>query len=244
LARLRPDGNMDFLGRNDGQVKVRGFRIELGEIEAALASHPAVAQCVAMVREDRPGDVRLVSYLVPKKGEDFTDTELRKHLRKTLPEYMLPQHFVEQQAFPLTPNGKVDRKALPPPFHVGRAEDEHVEARSESEKLLAGIWREVLGAPKVSVHDNFFNLGGHSLLCLQVIAQVERVTGKRLSPRVILLNSLEQIAAQLGWEPKPGEKAEAAKPAAASPAADEKKAPLPFAQRMLQKLKRGSPSDS
>ncbi len=113
-CRLLEGGDLEYLGRNDNQVKVRGYRIELGEIEAALSSHPGVAQAVALVREDRPGDVRLVGYVVPRAGEVAEDA-LRAHLRATLPEYMVPQHFLHLPRLPLTPNNKVDRKALPAP---------------------------------------------------------------------------------------------------------------------------------
>ena len=126
LARFMADGSLQFLGRNDSQVKLRGFRIELGEIESALMRHPAIRQAVALVREDRPGDVRLVAYVVMQPGGHCTDTEQRKHLRLTLPEYMIPQHFVELDSLPLTPNGKVDRKVLPAPFNVARLDPERV----------------------------------------------------------------------------------------------------------------------
>ena len=203
IARFRPDGNLEYQRRNDNQVKVRGYRIELGEIESALAEHPEVKQAVVIVREDKPGDVRLVGYLVHRPGEEATESELRKHLRVRLPDYMIPQHFMSLEALPLTPNAKIDRRALPPPTAVVREGEEHVAPRTEVEKLVAEIWKTSLAVEKVGVHDNFFNLGGHSLLSLSVISQLEAKTGTRLSPRVLLLNTLEQVAAALP-QPKPG----------------------------------------
>ena len=195
IVRLLPDGNLEYQRRTDNQVKVRGYRIELGEIESALERHPAIGQAVVLVREDRPGDVRLVAY--PIKTEEATDSELRAHLRKTLPEYMIPQHFVELSSLPMTPNGKVDRKALPPPGGPLSREDEYVAPETPEELRLAQIWCEALGVERVSVHDNFFTIGGHSLLALQVIGSIEQTFGMRPSPRVLLLNSLQQVAAQL-----------------------------------------------
>jgi hypothetical protein len=171
-----------------------------------------------------------VGYLVPQPGADYTDSELRTHLRASLPDYMLPQHFVTLEAFPLTPNGKVDRKALPAPQGMRAAEVQAQPPSTAQEKLLAQLWGEVLGTACHSVHDNFFNLGGHSLLCLQVIAQVERHTGVRLNPRVMLLNSLQQVAVML-----PAATSEPVAPPAAAAAAPSQGS---FAQRMLEKLKR------
>jgi Phosphopantetheine attachment site/AMP-binding enzyme C-terminal domain/AMP-binding enzyme len=200
-VRMRASGDLEFLGRNDGQVKLRGFRIETGEIEAVLLQRESIAQAVVGVRELAPGDLRLIAWWVPKPGEGETDTDLRRHLRSLLPEHMVPQLFNEMESFPLTPNGKVDRKALPTPRRAVAAETSaFVQPRTQVERLLADVWSRSLRLPRVSVHDNFFSLGGHSLLCLEVIAEVERALGQRLSPRVLLLNSLEQVAAQL--EPK------------------------------------------
>jgi hypothetical protein len=204
LARWRSDGNLEFLGRNDHQVKVRGFRIELGEIESVLCRHPAVKEAVTLARELRAGDVRLVAYVVPRSGQVITSTELRRHLRGSLPEYMVPQHVIELEKLPLSPSGKVDRRALSAPFATPAPEAAVEPPRSESEQLLAKIWTAALGTSRVGLRDNFFDLGGHSLLCLEVIAQIEKRTGRRLSPRVLLLNSLEQVAAQLAAEPALG----------------------------------------
>ena len=198
LVRWEANGTLTYMRRNDTQVKVRGYRIELGEIESGLRSHPAVADAVASVREDIPGDVRLVGYLIHKGGAHVTDSELRKHLRTTLPDYMVPQHFVQLDTFPLTPNGKVDRKRLPAPFASSAAiEQEVIPPSTASEKLVAAAYAQALSNPRIGLHDNFFELGGHSLLCLNVIASIEKQTGKRLSPRVVLRDSLQQVAAAL-----------------------------------------------
>lgn len=197
LARYRGDGNLEYLNRTDNQVKVRGFRIELGEIESVLAEFESVKQAVVVVKELRPGDARLVAYVVPRAGEMPTPTELRRHLRTKLPEYMVPQHFVDMDELPLTPAGKIDRKGLIAAFKLGGvAAAEHVGPRNDTEKRIAGIWQEALGLEEVSVHDNFFEIGGHSLLAMQVISRIKRETGVQLNPRAILLNTLEQIAGQ------------------------------------------------
>ncbi|HEY3570402.1 MAG TPA: amino acid adenylation domain-containing protein, partial [Thermoanaerobaculia bacterium] len=176
LVRYRPAGELEFLGRIDHQVKVRGFRIELGEIEAALSRHPAVRQVVVTVREDG-GDKRLVAYLVavppPAAGE------LREHLRQSLPEYMIPAAFVVLDSLPLTPSGKVDRKALPAP-ETGLAEEAYVPPQGPVEELLAGIWAEVLRLPRVGARESFFSLGGHSLLATQVVSRVRAALGVEL----------------------------------------------------------------
>jgi amino acid adenylation domain-containing protein len=178
LVRHRPSGELDFLGRIDHQVKIRGFRVELGEIEAALAAHPAVERSVVVVREDRPGDRRLVAYavvaaVVPGAGGDGLAGELRASLEVRLPGHMIPSAFVLLPALPLTPNGKVDRRALPAP--EWRAGADAVAPRTPLEEVLAGIWCEVLGVERVSVRDDFFRLGGHSLLATQLIARMRQM---------------------------------------------------------------------
>jgi acyl carrier protein len=195
VVRLLSDGNLEYQRRNDDQVKVRGYRIELAELELALQSHPSVRQAVAAVREDRPGDTRLIAYLL--KTSPVTDSELRAHLRKSLPEYFIPQRFVELEQLPLTLNGKVDRKALPPPDGELQRDAPHVPPEGPTEVLVARLWRELLELDGISAHDNFFALGGHSLLALQLISALERETGTRIKPRVLLLSSLRQVAAQL-----------------------------------------------
>jgi acyl carrier protein len=170
-ARYQPDGNLEFLGRRDHQVKLRGYRIELGEIEAVLSEHPAVPEAVALVLEETPGEQRLVAYVVSPQG--VTPSELRQHLKQTLPEYMVPAHFVMLDALPLTPSGKVDRRALPvPEGSQPQVETEFVAPQTPTEEQLAKIWQEVLGLDQVGIQDNFFELGGHSLLAMQVLSRV------------------------------------------------------------------------
>ncbi|MCP4664214.1 MAG: AMP-binding protein, partial [bacterium] len=168
LARRRSDGTIDFLGRLDHQVKLRGFRIELGEIESVLAGHPTVAVAVLVLRGEAEA-ARLVAYLVPAGAEEPAPEALRRHLRESLPEYMVPAAFVVLRELPLLPNGKVNRRALPEP-EAARPEPEaaFVAPASELEQTLATIWQEVLGLERVSLHDNFFDVGGHSLLLAQV----------------------------------------------------------------------------
>jgi acyl carrier protein len=187
LARWRLDGTLECLGRADSQIKLRGFRIELGEIEAALARHPAVKECAVMVREDTPGDKMLAAYLIPNPGEAPDTTELRSHLKKDLPDYMVPSAFVPMDRFPLTPNGKIDRKALPAPSDRPVTEDqEFVGPRDETEQLLAGIWTEAFHLKQVGMYDNFFDLGGHSLLAVRIIKEIETHTGIRMPLTTLL----------------------------------------------------------
>jgi amino acid adenylation domain-containing protein/thioester reductase-like protein len=184
LARYLPNGEIEYLGRIDHQVKVRGFRIELGEIEAVLSQHPAVRENVVVLRDDELGDKRLVVYLVHQPEQALTITELRSFLKEKLPEYMVPSVFVQLEALPLTPNGKVDRHALPAPEQT-RPEQEavYVAPRTPLEQQLAEIWAQVLGLEKVGIHDNFFDLGGHSLLITQLLAQVRDTFKVNLSLR-------------------------------------------------------------
>jgi len=170
-ARQRPDGTLELSGRLDTQVKLRGFRIELGEVEAVLRGHPAVREAAAAVREDVPGDPRLVAYVVPSEGAGApSPAELRAYLGGSLPEYMLPSAFVALDALPLTPAGKVDRRSLPAP--VRAPERDHVPPATPAETLIASFWAEALGVERVGVRDNFFELGGHSLLVARVHARI------------------------------------------------------------------------
>jgi acyl-CoA synthetase (AMP-forming)/AMP-acid ligase II/acyl carrier protein len=174
LARWLPDGNIEFLGRIDHQVKIRGYRIELGEIETVLGQHPSVRECVAMTREDPSGEKRLVAYVLPDPDRaSASASELRAFLQQKLPDYMAPSLFVFLDALPLTPSGKVNRRALPAPTQAQPAADETFIAPSTpTEVALEAIWCEVLGVKKVGVRDNFFERGGHSLLMTQVISRV------------------------------------------------------------------------
>jgi acyl carrier protein len=186
LARYLPDGNVEFLGRIDHQVKLRGFRIELGEIEAVLSEHSKVYQSVVLAREDVSGDKRLVAYVVPSHGPAPTTPELRAFLKDKLPDYMVPSAFVFLDAMPLTPNGKLDRKALPAPDQnsAGSAEG-YVSPRTPVEELITEIWAEVLKLDELGIHDNFFDLGGHSLKATQVISRVREALRLDLSLRVL-----------------------------------------------------------
>jgi amino acid adenylation domain-containing protein len=186
LARYLPDGNIEFLGRIDHQVKIRGFRIELGEIETVLSKHPAVREAVVVAREESPGDKRLVAYVVRSQDGASTINELRTFVKEKLPEYMVPSAFVFLDSLPFTPNGKVDRKALPVPGQsCPELEQSFVEPRTPVEELLANIWAEVLKLPKVGVHDNFFELGGHSLLATQLVSRIRERLLVELPLRVL-----------------------------------------------------------
>jgi amino acid adenylation domain-containing protein len=184
LARWRRDGDLEYLGRIDRQVKVRGFRIELGEIEAALAEHPGVRAAAVVAREDRPGDVRLVGYVSPAAGPDPSPQTLAAFLAERLPGYMVPAAWVLLDRLPLTANGKVDRAALPVPSERGEG-GAYVAPRSPVEQVLAGIWEEVLELQRVGVEDDFFALGGHSLVAAQVTSRVLTAFSVELPLRVL-----------------------------------------------------------
>ena len=168
-VKYRPDGNLIFLGRMDHQVKIRGFRIELGEIEAELESHPSIRSAVVIVREDVPGDKRLVAYCVPVSGLVPDGVVWRGFLKRKLPDYMIPAAFVMMDAIPMMPNGKVNRNALPAPGQSG-VKDAHSAPRTPVEEAVSEIWSEVLKTDSLGIHDNFFDLGGHSLLATRVIS--------------------------------------------------------------------------
>ena len=173
LARYLPDGNIEFLGRIDHQIKLRGFRIELGEIEAVLTSYDGVGDTVVLAREDVAGDKRLVAYIVSNREDTPTSQDLRNYLKQKLPDYMVPSAFVFLDSLPLTPNGKVDRGSLPPPNQSRpELEENYVTPRTPVEEVLAAIWAEVLKLERVFIHDNFFDLGGHSLLATQVMSRL------------------------------------------------------------------------
>jgi amino acid adenylation domain-containing protein len=186
LGRYLSDGKIQFLGRADFQVKIRGFRIELGEIETALGKHPGVRQNIVIAREDTPGDKRLVAYVVPCAGTSLDASVLRTQLKSQLPDYMVPSRFVLLDALPLSPNGKLDRRALPSP-EAGITLDNAatIEPATNFERQLADIWRQVLKISRISMDDNFFELGGHSLLATQVVARVREQFEVELSPRVL-----------------------------------------------------------
>lgn len=182
LARYLPDGSIEFLGRLDHQVKLRGFRIEPGEIEAVLNQHPAIQEAVVLLREDTPGDKRLVAYLIFTLKQQITGDDLRRYLQGRLPHYMVPGHFVMLPQWPLTPNGKLDRRALPAP-QVSRPDLEvrYIAPRTSIEELLTAIWNQVLKMERIGIYDNFFDLGGDSLLVSQVVARVRQAIQIELS---------------------------------------------------------------
>ncbi|HMZ97947.1 MAG TPA: amino acid adenylation domain-containing protein [Nitrospira sp.] len=197
-----PDGRLDYVGRIDHQVKLRGFRIELGEIESVLGNDATVKQAVVIVREDSPGDKRLVAYVAPREGSACDPSSLRRALREVLPDYMVPAAIVPLTEFPLTPNGKVDRASLPAPaaepVHDGA---QAIEPRNRVELQLVAIWEQVLGITPIGVRDNFFTLGGYSLLALRMFSAIEQTFGTRL-PMAVLFQAptIEQLADVLADE--------------------------------------------
>lgn len=220
LARLLADGNIEFLGRVDHQVKIRGFRIELGEIEARLLQHPEIREAVVLAREDRPGQKRLAAYIVGDSATAPEPSRLREFLKATLPEYMVPAFFVPLEKFPLNENGKVDRKALPAPALDAGPEGEYAAPRDAMEAFLADIWREVLGLERVGIHDNFFEIGGESVIAIQVVSRVNRA-GIAVTPRQLFqYQTVAELAEAL---------ANQAPDAAASPVGSEEADIEPFA---------------
>ncbi|MCZ4093234.1 amino acid adenylation domain-containing protein [Ensifer psoraleae] len=209
LARYLPDGNLEFLGRNDEQVKIRGLRIEPGEIAARLCEHALVADAAVVARQDATGDKRLVAYVVAKTadGSDEADgaelaASLRAHLGGLLPAYMVPSAFVRLDVLPLTVNGKLDRKALPAPADDAYARRSYEAPQGEIETALAGIWQERLGIERIGRHDNFFELGGHSLLAVQLSSRLPQAVGVEvplatLFARPVLADLAESIVEQL-----------------------------------------------
>ncbi len=194
LGRYRADGNIEYLGRNDDQVKVRGYRIELGEIEAQLRAHAGVREAVVVAREEEPGGVkRLVGYFVAEVGQELEAESpreglkgrLKEHLRQRLPEYMVPAALMRLDALPLTANGKLDRKALPAPEAEAYAHEDYEEPRGEVEVAVAQIWRQLLRVDRVGRKDNFFELGGHSLLAVTLVGRVLQVFGVELSVQAV-----------------------------------------------------------
>jgi natural product biosynthesis luciferase-like monooxygenase protein len=202
LVRWRADGVVEFLGRADFQVKIRGHRIELGEIESLLVSHPSVREATVLAREDVPGDKRLVAYCVARDGSTVTPDELKAHLVDKLPAFMIPGHFVVLEALPLTPNGKVDRKSLPAPeIGPAAAAVEVALPEGEIERELTAIWKDVLHLPQVGVTQNFFDLGGHSLLVVQVLSRIRSGFGKEIPiADIFRFPTIRALARHLGNE--------------------------------------------
>ncbi|MFJ9113825.1 amino acid adenylation domain-containing protein, partial [Streptomyces sp. NPDC102283] len=202
LVRWNRDGDLEFAGRADEQVKVRGHRIEPGEVEAVLAGHPDVAQAVVVVREDTPGETRLVGYVVPKDRTALAPGELRADVARRLPRFMVPSALVILEALPLTPNGKLDRNALPAPDHAldraGRA------PRGPREEVLCGLFADVLGAPKVGIDDDFFDLGGHSLLVTRLVNRIRGALGLEVSIATVFdTPTVATLAHRLAAEDRP-----------------------------------------
>ncbi|MEI5036419.1 AMP-binding protein [Streptomyces sp. S1A(2023)] len=226
VVRWDADGQIVFVGRADDQVKLRGFRIELGEVEAALVAQSSVSQAVAMVREDRPGDRRLVAYIVPA-GVAPDPAGVRAEAARRLPEYMVPSVVVELDLVPLTPNGKVDRQALPVPDWGGVSGGSRV-AGDPREELMCGLFAEVLGLGSVGVDDGFFVLGGHSLLATRLVARVRSVLGVEVRIRDVFENAspsaLVRVLEERAGRVRPGVVAAASRPA---------QVPVSFAQQRL-----------
>ena len=242
MARWLPDGNVAFLGRLDGQVKLRGYRIELGEIEAALSRHDAIAECVAVIREEVPGEKLLVAYVV-NRGLVPTTGELHAFLRKQLPDYMLPAAFVVLPELPLTPNGKIDRKALPSPEQSRLVMTEcFVAPRTPIEEMLAGIWAELLRVEVVGINDNFFELGGHSLLATQVLSRTSETLGVELPlSRIFESPTVRELAEHIEAANK-GEYATALPPI--RPVDRKAAMPLSFGQQRLWFLDQLAPNSA
>jgi len=200
-GRWRADGTLEHLGRLDFQVKVRGYRIELGEVESALLAYPDIVNAVAMVREDRPGDIQIVGYVVTKRRA-VAAKELREHLRAQLPDFMVPQHYVIVESIPLLPNGKVDRKSLPPPSRMLSSAAEHIDRNFDKRvqdprvALLQKIWIDTLGV-MAGPDDNFFELGGDSMQALRMIMKVENSVGVRFNLIKLATGTMYSLAEEL-----------------------------------------------
>jgi amino acid adenylation domain-containing protein len=207
LGRWLPDGNIEYLGRNDFQVKIRGFRIELVEIEARLLECEGVREAVVIAREDKPGEKRLVAYVVMQGGVELSAASLREELSKVLADYMVPSAFVSLEALPLTPNGKLDRRALPAPDQSAVITRGYEAPVGELEVTLAEIWQELLGLERVGRHDHFFELGGHSLLAVQVVSRLRQRLRVEVALRELFaqptLGEFAKIVAQAGHGAQP-----------------------------------------
>ncbi|MGP4096443.1 amino acid adenylation domain-containing protein [Nonomuraea sp. KM90] len=235
----RPDGVLEFVGRLDEQVKIRGFRVEPGEIEAVVASHPGVAECLVMVREDRPGDRRLVAYVRSAAREAASPAELRALVQGSLPEYMVPAAFVRVPGFPLTANGKVDRSALPAPGQEDLAVTEGAAPISGTERTVAEVWGRVLGVDRIGLHDNFFALGGQSLLATEAVARLNDAFRVDLSLPVIFQEStVAALAAKIEEEKAKGSVTSALPELAATGASQ---APLSYDQEGMWLMEQWHP---
>jgi hypothetical protein len=197
-GRWAGDGKLYHLGRLDNQVKIRGFRIELNEVEEVFGSYTEVRQVVVVVRDAQADDARLVAFVTYHEGQDLTTGDVKRKLRLRLPEYMVPSIVVPVASMPLTPNGKVDRAALPNPFdNAVRAVPGRQPPATATEQIIADIWKTVLKVEQIDVEDNFFELGGYSLLSLRVARMVKKRTGHAMDPRTLFFHNLRQVAALL-----------------------------------------------
>jgi hypothetical protein len=231
-AKLLAGGDFEHTGRADGRVDVAGRLVDLGGIARAIEGHPAVLEAFVDVCDDVAGEPRIVAYFAPREGASCTETELRARARAVVGEHGTPRLFVELDALPRDSAGEIVHARLPSPYAVADVH-QHVAPRSDAEKYVANTWKEALGVARIGVYDNFFDLGGHSLLCFRVIARIEADTHKRISPRLMLLNNLEHVAAQLE-SAKTAAVASAPGPAATTPPATTER---PFAARVLDRLK-------
>jgi non-ribosomal peptide synthetase component F len=197
LVRWTVDGELEFVGRADDQVKIRGFRVEPGEIEAVLRRHPEVGDAVVVAREDRPGTKRLAAYVVAANGQPPRTGELRAALARSLPAYMVPATFTVLGALPLSPNGKLDRRALPVPESDTPGEHTYTAPENDTERVIAEIWADVLDVDRVGVHDNFFDLGGDSIRSLHVASRIQAAVDVALTPREVLITRTVAALAEL-----------------------------------------------
>ncbi|MGY3199992.1 amino acid adenylation domain-containing protein/non-ribosomal peptide synthase protein (TIGR01720 family) [Streptomyces sp. TE5632] len=242
-AKWRADGTLEYLGRADAQVKIRGYRIEPGEIEAALHTRPGVAEAAVGVFEDASGTRRLVAHVVGSGGEPPAAAELRAHLERLLPAHMVPAAYVPMEALPLTVNGKLDRRALPAPGPDGYATGtDRTPPRTPAERLVAAAWADVLGAEEVNAGDDFFALGGDSILAVRVTARLRAAFGPEVSPRLLFTRpTVAALAAELG---EPADDASAPQADAIPATAPQTPAPLSYAQQRLWFLDRFEPGST
>ena len=198
---------MEFLGRNDFQVKIRGYRIELGEIERHLHEHPAIKQAVVVAREDIPGNKQLVAYLVARAGQTIDRAAIREFVRGRVPTFMVPAHFITLPTFPLTPNRKIDRKALPAPqLARAQAETHFTPPANDMEAQIAAIWQELLGLDHVGMDDNFFDIGGHSILAVQAHRLIREKIARPLSVTDLFrFTTIRALAHHLGQNHDPNQ---------------------------------------
>ncbi|HEU4594169.1 MAG TPA: amino acid adenylation domain-containing protein, partial [Pyrinomonadaceae bacterium] len=243
LVRCLRDGSLEFIGRIDQQVKMRGFRIEPGEVEAVLSLHPQVLECVVVAREDAPGERRLVAYVVAAPGAVLTPAELRGFGKAKLPEYMIPSAFVLLDELPLNANGKVDRRALPPPEQDGAFDpDGYAAPRTPVEEMLADLWAEVLGVKRPGIRDNFFALGGHSLLATQLVSRLRDIFGIELALRKLFEGpTVEELAQCVESQLRAGASLNAPP---VLPVTRAENLPLSFAQQRLWFLQQLQPESS